>query len=201
MKPLDTKLMVRQVTERLNRTTNERHKKILAEVIEHMDAESDMDVDRLVNTVAKDAVYHNWAQGEDTPHVGQDAIANMYIGVLKAGLLILEFDIERLVVDDYCVVTEGYQRSIVPADWARNYGIECEDDDIFCHTFRQSVLWDFNEQCEMTGEIFYHSMGKSGLEKMNPTDVPEDYYRQFELAKSPALEGRGESIEQLIELN
>ena len=187
---IDQKMMVRQVDERLRNLTDPRHRQLLGVTREHLDAESDMDFDRLFATVAEGAVYHNWVNGRDNRVDGRDAICRLYTTALQIGCTVMEFDITRIVVDNDTVVTEGTERLLCPGRYARLYGVEVHsDDDVYLHRFQQVILWNFNEAGEMIGETFYYSIGASGFEKLRPEQVPDVYYKQFERANAPEFAG------------
>ena len=85
---------------------------MLSTVAEHLRAEAASDLDGLKATLAESPDYHLWADGRDYGPKGLDAVLVPHGDVVAVKRQILEFDIERIVVDHDTVVTEGWIHAI-----------------------------------------------------------------------------------------
>src|SRR5688572_13874772 len=112
MSIVDQTLSVRVLEERLAQTTDSRHRQMLSVVLEHLAAEADGSLERLMATLAPEPGYHLWAGGADYGPKGRDEIVEYYGQLVRDKRGVLEFDIDRTVVDDRAIVTEGWIRAI-----------------------------------------------------------------------------------------
>ncbi|MGF6881285.1 hypothetical protein ABIA39_001165 [Nocardia sp. GAS34] len=160
---------------RLAETTDERHRRALSIVIEHMKAEAVPDLDGLMRTLAPEPDYHFWNDGRDVGPKTDDGVRGYYQAFVESRSNILEFDIDRLVVDDRCVVTEGYLRQIYLGSYAAQIGIPVDDPDAdYLIVFRQLLLWPIDEQGRIVGEDSYHS-GPAEIRKLSRDELPREY--------------------------
>src|SRR5258706_2715070 len=91
---------------RLADTENQRHRTMLEPVIAHLEAEVAGSLDALMATLVPDPVYHFWGNGGDYGPKGADAISSYYGQLVADRRGVLEFDIDRIVVDDDTIITE-----------------------------------------------------------------------------------------------
>ena len=117
MDVVDQLLSVRQVEDRMARTEDPRQRAMLGTVAAHLRAEAAGDLDGLQATLIENPDYHLWADGHDYGPKGMDAVLGYYGEVVRVKRQILEFDIERIVVDHDTVVTEGW---IPRSTWVRS---------------------------------------------------------------------------------
>ena len=99
MEIVDRGLSARRVQERLDRTEDPRERAMLTTVREHLQAEADVDVDRLVSTLSDQPNYHLWNAGRDIGPDDFEGVLAYYQELVAVKRHILEFDIERIVVD------------------------------------------------------------------------------------------------------
>jgi hypothetical protein len=97
------------VEERLAVTTNERHRQVLSVVLEHMKAEAEPDMDRLMATLAPNPDYHFWYANMDMGPKTTEGVRAYYEAFVASGANHLVFEIDRLAVDDDLVMTDAYQ--------------------------------------------------------------------------------------------
>ncbi|BBY43876.1 nuclear transport factor 2 family protein [Mycolicibacterium celeriflavum] len=160
---------------RLADTTNERHRVVLSAVIEHMKAEAAPDMDRLMATLAPQPDYHFWgAEGDFGPKTTA-GVQTYYTDFLATRTNILEFEVQRLVVDDHCLVTEGLLKQIYPGAEAQRIGIPVDDVDAdYLIVFRQLLLWPIDENGKILGEDSYNP-GVVSMTKMSREELPQSY--------------------------
>jgi len=160
---------------RLAHTTTERHRTVLSAVIEHMKAEAAPDMARLMATLCPDPDYHFWgAEGDFGPKT-TDGVQAYYTNFLATRTNILEFEVQRLVVDDHCVVTEGLLKQIYPGEEAINIGIPVDDPAAdYLVVFRQLLLWPIDADGKIQGEDSYNP-GVVSVTKLSRDDLPQAY--------------------------
>ena len=177
---LDQTLSARRVEERLEKTVSERQRSLLATVADHLRAESTADVDKLLATLTDQPDYHLWSGGRDVGPKGRDDVLGYYAQLVEDRRQILEFDVDRIVVDDETVVTEGWIRAINRGDIARNRGWEVDDEQAsYLVTQRVVIFWPFDEDGLMLGEDGYATWDPQGARKLAPDELPEAYRRLF----------------------
>jgi len=165
-----------RLRERLAETEATRQRAMLETVIEHLEAEEAMSVDRLLATLAPEPKYHLWANGADYGPKSREAIAAYYTQLVVDNRAVLEFDIDRIVVDDKCVVTEGWIRAINKGSIAKARGWIVDDDDAdYLVTQRVVIFWPFNAAGQMVGEDGYANLDPRAVRKLDQSELPEAY--------------------------
>src|SRR5579862_5891164 len=98
------------VEERLATETDPVLRRNLETILAHMKAEAVGDLDGLLATLADGVAYHAYgADGSNSP-TGKAGVRKFYEDFIASGATRLELDIDRLVVDQRCVLTEGVMR-------------------------------------------------------------------------------------------
>jgi hypothetical protein len=167
-----------KVEERLTTETDPVLRRNLATVLEHMRAEAIGDLDALLATLTDDVQYH--AYGTDEPILnptGRDGVRAFYEAFIASGATRLQFELDRLVVDRDCVVTEGVMRMAYPGHTLRARGITVDHADAFyLFEARMCTLWPVDEHGLARGEDTYTGGdGFAGIEhrKLSPDDIAE----------------------------
>lgn len=177
---VDQGLSARRLTERLEETTNPRHRAMLQVVVEHLRAEVDASVEALLATLVPEPDYHLWQNGSDYGPKGKDQVMGYYQELVDAKRHVLEFDITRIVVDDSNIVTEGWIRAINLGSVARSRGYDVDDDDAsYLVTQRVVIFWPFNEQGLMLGEDGYANLDGASARRLTDDELPDAYRRLF----------------------
>ncbi|UGT42405.1 nuclear transport factor 2 family protein [Nocardia yamanashiensis] len=164
----------RLLEERLAATTNPRHRVVLEIVIQHMKAEFATDLDGLMATLAPNPDYHFWMQGQDVGPKTTQGVRDYYAAFVASRSNYLEFALDRLVVDDYCVVTEGYLRQLYPGEYAAALGFVDDPDGDYLIVMRQLLLWPIDADGLILGEDSYHS-GPVEVTKLTRDQLPAAY--------------------------
>lgn len=160
---------------RLAVTTNPRHRVVLSAVLEHMQAEEKPDLDRLMGTLTANPDYHFWNDGRDVGPKGTDGVRAYYSWFIGTQTNVLEYALDRLVVDDHCVVTEGFLKQIYPGAYAASAGIDVDDESAdYLVVNRQLILWPVDADGLIGGEDSYHS-GPVSITKIAFEDLPSKY--------------------------
>jgi ketosteroid isomerase-like protein len=167
-----------KVEERLASETDPVLRRNLETVLDHMKAEARGDIDGLLVTLSDDVAYH--AYGTDEPMlnpVGKDGVRTFYEAFVASGATRLQLDIDRLVVDRDCVVTEGVMRMAYPGRTLAFRGIDVDDPDAYyLFEARMATFWPMDEQGLARGEDTYTGGdGFAGIadRKINVADIVE----------------------------
>jgi hypothetical protein len=164
----------KKVEERLAVETDPILRRNLETLLQHMKAEAALDMDTLMATVSENAKYQNFAQGGTGP-VGKAAVQKFYEDFAAGGAEKLQHDLDRLVVDQHCILTEGVMRMAWPGKTLLAMGIEVDDPDCdYLYETRMAILWPLDDDGLFIGEDSY--VGGDGFEgianrKVDPDDV------------------------------
>ncbi len=179
MAVIDPTVTWRKVEERLAAETDPVLRRNLETVLAHMKAEAVGDIDGLLDTLSDDTSYHTYSSPDipDLNPVGKDGVRRFYEQFIASGATKLQFEIDRLVVDRACILTEGTMRMAYPGSTLAARGITVEDPDAsYLYEARMAVLWPFDEQGRATGEDTYTSGdGFVGIatRRLRPEDIAE----------------------------
>ncbi len=143
---------------RLDKTTNERHRKMLERMLEHAHHEHQGNLEGLMGTLGPATNYHFWELAGDVGPKGLDGVRDYYSHLVEMNAHVLEFACDRMLVDDDCIVIEGWLTMISPgayvaenpmaasfADPAKNYLVK----------MRNVIFWPFDENLYIIGEDSY----------------------------------------------
>jgi hypothetical protein len=165
------------LAERLKTEQNPLHRRQLEKIIYHMKGEAAGDIEQILTTVAPNATYLSY----DTPDAprrfpGHDGIRQFYNQMLSAVSVNLEFFVDRLVVDDYCVVTEGANKSAIKGTTLLSQGVEVDDPNAYYYSEgRTLVVWPFDKDGMILGEYIYPGCSTPAAEvakrKLRPEEI------------------------------
>ena len=181
MMEMDQSITWRGLEERLDRTTNSRHRKMLETVIAHAKAETEGDVEGLMATLGNDPQYHFWSSGKDWGPKGLLQVRKFYEDFVTSAAGFFESDKVRVVVDDENLVTESVMKGIVPGVIAQQRG--CNVPDVNRHYIvhaRTAIFWPFDEDCVLLGEDSYGSSDVTDFEQVPNDELPTEYVRMLD---------------------
>ena len=166
----------KKVEERLAVETDPILRRNLETLLQHMKAEAALDMDKLMATVSENARYQNFAQGGAGP-VGKAEVEKFYTDFAATGAEKLQHDLDRLIVDKHCILTEGVMRMAWPGKALIGMGIEVDDPDAhYLYEARMATLWPFDADGNILGEDTYTgSDGFAGIaeRKLDEADIVE----------------------------
>lgn len=164
-----------KVEERLAAESDPVLRRNLELLLIHMKAEAVLDLPALMSTVSETAVYKTFAQDPETWPRGKAAVQEFYENFAASGAQKLCLDIDRLVVDRDCILTEGTMRMAWPGTTLQAMGIDVDDPDAeYLYEARMATLWPIAEDGLFNGEDTYvGGDGFAGIadRKLNPDDV------------------------------
>lgn len=147
-----------QIGARIERTTDERHRAMLECVRTHIITETEPDFDALMATVCAEPRFNFWIDGNGMGGgpKGRAEVEAHYRNLIAERRYVFEIDIERIVVDDDTVVTEGWFHQIFPGTTLQTRGVDVDDPAAaYLVTTRLLLLWPFTESGELIGEDSY----------------------------------------------
>ena len=175
---IDQAVTWRKVEERLATESDPVLRRNLETILAHMKSESAGDIDGLLDTLADNVHYH--AYGAPDPRSspeGKDGVRAFYERFVESGAGRLQLDIDRLVVDRDCVLTEGVMRMAYPGRTLQEMGIDVDDSDAhYLYEARMATLWPLDADGKVLGEDTYTgSDGFAGIadRKLDEADIIE----------------------------
>jgi hypothetical protein len=168
----------RKVEERLKSETGPKRRRNLETILAHMKAETTGDLDGLMATITTKREPHYHAYGTTDPVLspkGRDAVRQFYAAFVASGAVKLELDVDRLVVDEDVVVTEGLMKIAYPGKLLKLLGHAVPDADAsYLFQTRMCILWPMDEDGLVIGEDTYtEGDGFAGIaeRRLGPGDI------------------------------
>ena len=175
MAVIDQHVTWRKVEDRLARETDRTLRRNLELLLRHMKAEAALDLDTLMTTVSERARYQNFVPDGVFGPVGKDEVRSFYEDFAASGAQKLQLDVDRLVVDRDCILTEGLMRMAYPGNTLAARGVKVDDPDAYyLYETRMATLWPLDENGMVRGEDTYTSSdGFAGIEnrKLSEDDI------------------------------
>jgi hypothetical protein len=175
---IDPTKTFRLLEERIANTTNPRHMLMLKRVLDHAVGEAKLDLDLVMSTLAPNPRYVAWGAPADMSPVGRQAVRSFYEDtIVKGGQWFLELEMDRIVVDDDTVVTEGVTRSLYYGADAASRGFPVDDEDgFYLLTLRMLIVWPFDADGFIKGEETYSAVTTPDfLKKVEASAVPQKF--------------------------
>jgi len=171
---------------RLNRTESPRQRKMLETVIEHVQAEMAMSLDRLMGTLVAEPEYHFWVGGKDVGPKGYDAVRDYYAAFVASGGAVMQTPKDRIVVDDDHIAYEGMISNVVPGRVAKARGYNIDDEAAhYLVRFRNVVFWSFDDDGLALGEDAYTAIDPGDFDELDSSDLPDAYVKYLESLGEP----------------
>lgn len=149
----------------------------LETILAHMKAEAVGDIDGLLATLSDDVHYHTYGADRTMSPKGKAAVRKFYEDFVSSGATRLQFDIDRLVVDRDCVLTEGVMRMAYPGRTLAARGLTVDDADAYyLYEARMATLWPMDGNGLAKGEDTYTGGdGFAGIagRKLAPEEIGE----------------------------
>ncbi|MEE8312528.1 MAG: nuclear transport factor 2 family protein [Candidatus Binatia bacterium] len=165
----------RKVEERLQTEKDPILRRNLETILAHMKAEAVGDVDALMATLAERAHYHAYGAAPEYSPFGRREVRKFYEAFIASGASKLELDVDRLVVDRDCVLTEGVMRMAYPGSLCQALGHEVDDPEAYyLFETRMAILWPMDEEGKLLGEDTYSERdGFEGIanRKLAPEEI------------------------------
>jgi hypothetical protein len=147
-----------KVEARIKREKNDKVRHNLEVILEHMKAEALGDLDGLLKTISPTHTSYTAYGSTDAIYnpKSHEEVRAFYTAFIASGATRLEFDLDRLVADEDCVLTEGTMRMAYPGATLIAMGHEVDDPEAYyLYETRMAVLWPFAEDGLAMGEDSY----------------------------------------------
>ena len=162
---INPNLTWKTVQDRFDKETNPVFKRNLGLVLAHMKAEARGDIDGVIATLVDKPRYRVYGAGATNnpalnPEGSHDVVRAFYDLILvQTGAHALEFDVDRVIVDETTVITEGRMRMAYPGKTLIEQGIDIDDPDaLYLTDFRQIYIWPVDPAVgKLIGEEIYSS--------------------------------------------
>ena len=161
-----------------------RRQQILDTLIQHAKAEAAADFDSLMETVAPNARYLSYVTDDPAMRAanspqGRDGVADYYRGIVASGCHWIEHDVERIVVGQDALTTEGELKIAYPGKVLGMMGVEVPDPEAhYLYQQRLLIVWEFDEDGRVLCEDSYAGAGGDGFEGIEARRIePAQIYR------------------------
>lgn len=169
--------------ERAAATDHPRHKQLLEEVANHMEAEINGRLEPLMATLTAEPVYHFWRVGpENMVLQGYDAVAGFYSNMFTTGGEQFQVVLDRIIVDDGGVITEGQVRQVYKAQDLIAMGLTevngqaTDSHELWLSNAQLITVWPADPDAKLVGEdIYFGEDPMSTLEPFSRDELPAYY--------------------------
>ncbi len=158
---------------RMETEKDPRRHQLLEQVRDHMKTEISGQLEPLMATLIDEPQYHFRGLGFDMGPKGRQDVHSFYKDMIAGGGNRFQFDIQRIVVDEHSVVTEGLMRSVTAgADLVTSGVTEVNGEPVdpnASYVGENLILtvWPAGEDGRLVGEdIWFGSTPNSKLEKL-----------------------------------
>jgi len=170
--------------ERAAATEHPRHKRLLEEVANHMEAEINGRLEPLMATLTAEPIYHFWRVGPQNMVLqGYDAVAGFYSNMFASGGEQFHVVLDRIIVDDGGVITEGQVRQVYKREALKAMGItevnnqSIDDHPLWLSNAQLITVWPADADAKLVGEdIYFGEDPMTTLQPIAAEDLP-DYYK------------------------
>ena len=153
----------RLVAERLEAETDPRRRHVLQLVLDHMQRELRLDIEGVIGTLSEKPQYVMWPSAGSPirkPGGSRDAIRDLYDrSLVQTGAHRWELDLDRVIVDDHAVFTEGVMRMAYPGRTLEALGIDVPDvESFYLSQVRMGIVWPIDPddpEARLSGEEVY----------------------------------------------
>ncbi len=169
--------------ERAKAETNPRRKALVTAVRDHMEYEIKGQLEPLMSTLTSEPIYHFWGQAEPSVIAGRDAVRAFYSNMFDTGGQQFEVVVDKIVVSDNHVVTEGQVKqvhrgaSLIAVGLNEVKGKPVAQDDLFVTRAQLVTLWPGDADDKLIGEdIYFGSNAFADVRKITPEALPPYYH-------------------------
>ncbi|NMO01211.1 hypothetical protein HH308_08270 [Gordonia sp. TBRC 11910] len=165
------------IKNRLANTTDERHRTMLERMLTHAHFEHQGNLDGLMSTLGPTTDYHFWELSGDVGPKGLDGVRGYYSHLVESVAHILEFDCQRMVIDDDCIVIEGILTMISPGSFLAENPMAAGFADAaktYLLRMRNVIFWPFDEDLYIVGEDSYTG-GPIEIRELADDEIPPQY--------------------------
>ena len=164
------------------RETDDRRRRLILEVRDHMEAEINGRLEPLMATLTAEPRYHFWGSGPQIVLEGREAVAAFYSGMFETGGQQFEVVVEKVLATSDHVVTEGRVKQVYRGGDLKAMGLteidgnEVLADSLWLSDAQLVTLWPADDAGKLIGEDIY--FGQDPMTTLTPVardDLPPYY--------------------------
>ena len=157
MKTVDSRNNWKHIDKLLESETDDWRRHMLSRLKEHVQAECGSDLEALLATMAAEPAFHIWSGTEDNGPKGADGLREFYAGLIASGSNRFEYAVERIIIGDDTLVTEGELYTPFSGAQLTAMGLEGFNEDKHYATRGRTVtFWPFEKDTgQIIGEDIY----------------------------------------------
>jgi hypothetical protein len=161
------------IAERMAAETSVRRQAMLTEVVAHMVGEYTGNTPMVMTTMIEEPVYHYWGLAPTPAPVGRAEVRERYEA---AAATQRDFAVDRVVLDDQHVVTEGALQLALPAASVEAMGVDTSGQSLepggrYLVELRVVVLWPFSTDAKIAGEDIYFGSAPVLVRPLAPDEI------------------------------
>ncbi len=169
------------VEERAREETNSRHKAMLTVVRDHLDHEISGRLDELMGTLCAHPTHHIYGNNPMTIN-GAAGLRAFYEAMITGGSNQFEVVVEKVIVDDENVVTEGQLNTVyrggdmAAMDMTEINGEPIDPEGLYLTSTQLITVWPIDDDCLLQGEDIYLAGNPfDACVKITAADVPQGF--------------------------
>ena len=156
MKTVDSRNNWRHIDELLETESDEWRRHMLTQLKEHVQAECGSNLEALLATMSANPRFHIWSATEDSGPKGFDALKEFYGGLIASGSNRFEYAVERIIIGDDTLVTEGELYTPFSGAMLKQMGMDVEENKMYATKGRTVTFWPFEKETgKIIGEDIY----------------------------------------------
>jgi len=157
LKTVDSRNNWRQIDKLLESESDEWRRHMLSQLKEHVQAECGSNLEALLSTMCTEPAFHIWSATEDNGPKGANDLREFYAGLIASGSNRFEYAVERIVIGDDTLVTEGELYTPFSGEQLMAMGLKGFAKDKYYATKGRTVtFWPFEKDTgKIIGEDIY----------------------------------------------
>ena len=157
MKTVDSRNNWKLIDKMLETEKDEWRRHMLSQLREHVRAECGSDLEALLKTMADEPAFHIWSATEDSGPKGRENLREFYAGLIASGSNRFEYAVERIVIGDDTLVTEGELYTPFSGAMLKDMGMADKDPEkTYATRGRTVTFWPFEKDTgKIIGEDIY----------------------------------------------
>ena len=167
---------------RYRNESNPRIRTLLKAVRDHMEFEIGGDMERLMDTLTAEPIYHFWGTAAPMVIAGRAAVEGFYRQLIASGGNQFEVVVATIIADSANVVTEGQVKQVytgkelLAMGRTEVHGAPVKNADLFLTTSQLITVWPGDADGKLVGEDIYfgHDPFKN-IETITRADLSEGY--------------------------
>ena len=157
MKTVDSRNNWRLIDTLLEDESDSWRRHMLMQLKEHVQAECGSNLEALLETMADEPRFHIWAGTEDSGPKGFDALKEFYSGLIASQSNQFEYAVERIIMGDDTLVTEGELYTPFKGAMLKQMGLpDIDETKDYATKGRAVTFWPFEKDTgKIIGEDIY----------------------------------------------